>query len=64
MNIKDAIRKLKDIVEREKGQLDYMVKGAELLASILAKGENEDGQQQNKSYKQRGESELEKGSKF
>lgn len=63
MNIKDAIRKLKDIVEREKGQLDYMVKGAELLATILAKGENEDGRQQN-SHKQRSKSELEKEAEF
>ena len=56
MELKEALRKLEDTINKEKNQLDYMLKGAKLLASILNSSDNEDGRQQNK----RSEPELEK----
>lgn len=62
MTITEAFKKLKDILEKEKAQLDYMVKGAELLVSILTKHEkeNEEARRTIERDKSRVESDREK----
>lgn len=62
MTITEAFKKLKDILEKEKAQLDYMVKGAELLVSILTKHEKENERQQKQPI-ERSEPGVEQGEK-
>jgi hypothetical protein len=44
MNVQSALDKLKKVVEEEKKQLDSIIRGAQLLADLLAE-QNQSGNQ-------------------
>lgn len=46
MDVKAALAKIQETVNKEKLQLDYIVQGAQLLADLLLKGEKQGGNEE------------------
>lgn len=43
MDVRQALAKIQETVEKEKQQLEYILQGAQLLADLLLKGEKQSG---------------------